>query len=110
MTCGLISYLCKGWFIEVTVGGKSFCPHGHSYLIDCRRLVDGPVILPILRLLFIHFSGIIPAKYIAGVMNDGRFSGHLITETTQIVMMDEWTPDSLSCEDAKRILQGKCFR
>lgn len=40
-------------------------------------------------------------------MNDGKFSGHLITEMSQIVMMDEWTPDSLSCEDAKRILQGK---
>ena len=54
--------------------------------------------------------GIIPAKYIAGVMNDGRFSGHLITENSQIVMMDEWTPDSLSCEDAKRILQGMCIK
>ena len=51
-------------------------------------------------------SGIIPAKYIAGVMNDGKFSGHLITEETQIIFMDEWTPDSLSCEDAKRVLQG----
>jgi len=58
------------------------------------------------ELMFCFSSGIIPAKYIAGVMNDGRFSGHLITEHSQIVMMDEWTPDSLSCEDAKRILQG----
>jgi len=56
---------------------------------------------------FTFSSGIIPAKYIAGVMNDGRFSGHLITEHSQIIMMDEWTPDSLSCEDAKRILQGR---
>jgi len=39
-------------------------------------------------------------------MNDGKFLAHFITAETQIVIMDEWTPDSLSCEDAKRILQG----
>ena len=50
--------------------------------------------------------GIIPSRYVAGVMNDGKFSASLITEQTQIVIMDEWTPDSLSCEDAKRVLQG----
>lgn len=56
---------------------------------------------------FSCFQGIIPSKYIAGVMNDGRFSAALINSNTQIVMMDEWTPDSLSCEDAKRVLQGE---
>lgn len=56
--------------------------------------------------VILFYSGIIPSKYIAGVMNDGKFSGHLITGETQIVFMDEWTPDSLSCEDAKRVLQG----
>uniref|UniRef100_A0A7M5WTS3 Uncharacterized protein n=2 Tax=Clytia hemisphaerica TaxID=252671 RepID=A0A7M5WTS3_9CNID len=50
--------------------------------------------------------GIIPSQLIAGVMNDGKFSASLITARTQIVMMDEWTPDSLACEDAKRVLQG----
>ncbi|XP_057301088.1 uncharacterized protein LOC130635686 [Hydractinia symbiolongicarpus] len=44
--------------------------------------------------------------YIAGVVRDGRFSGHLINRNTQVVFMDEWTSDSLCCEDAKRILQG----
>ena len=44
--------------------------------------------------------GIIPSDYIAGVVRDGRFSGHLINAKTQIVFMDEWTSDSLSCEDA----------
>ena len=34
------------------------------------------------------------------------FSGHMINEKTQVVCMEEWTSDSLSCEDAKRILQG----
>lgn len=40
-------------------------------------------------------------------MNDGKFSAGLIDDFTQVVMMDEWTPDCLSCDDAKRILQGK---
>lgn len=40
-------------------------------------------------------------------MNDGKFSAGLINESTQIVIMDEWTPDCLGCDDAKRILQGK---
>jgi len=44
--------------------------------------------------------------YVAGVLNDGKFSGSMITSNTQIVIMDEWTSNSLSCEDAKRILQG----
>ena len=30
----------------------------------------------------------------------------MINQSTQIVLMDEWTNDSLCCEDAKRILQG----
>ena len=47
--------------------------------------------------------------YIAGVLNDGKFSGSMITNNTQIVIMDEWTSNSLSCEDAKRILQGGSF-
>lgn len=50
--------------------------------------------------------GIIPSNYIAGVVRDGNFSGHMIKENTQVVFMDEWTSDSLSCEDAKRVLQG----
>ena len=31
----------------------------------------------------------------------------MINQATQVVFMDEWTGDSLCCEDAKRILQGK---
>ena len=54
--------------------------------------------------------GIIPFDYIAGVTRDGKFSGSMINELTQVVFMDEWTSDSLCCEDAKRILQGKSNR
>jgi len=55
---------------------------------------------------FYPFEGIIPSDKIASVVRDGRFSGHMINQQTQVVFMDEWTSDSLSCEDAKRILQG----
>lgn len=51
--------------------------------------------------------GIIPSRYIAGVVRDGRFAGHMINDKTQVLLMDEWTNDSLCCEDAKKVLQGK---
>ena len=50
--------------------------------------------------------GVIPFEYIAGVTRDGKFAGSMINQSTQIVLKDEWTNDSLYCEDAKRILQG----
>ena len=57
----------------------------------------------------IIYIGIIPSKFIANVVADGRFSAANINNTTQVVMMDEWTENSLSCEDAKRVLQGEHF-
>ena len=48
----------------------------------------------------------IPFEYIAGVTRNGKFAGSMINQSTQIVLMDEWTIDSLCCEDAKIILQG----
>ena len=50
--------------------------------------------------------GVIPFEYIAAVTLDGKFAGSKINQSTQIVLMDQWTNDSLCCEDAKRILQG----
>ena len=50
--------------------------------------------------------GVIPFEYIADVTRDGKFAGSMINQSTRIVLMDEWTNDSLCCEDAKRILQG----
>lgn len=44
--------------------------------------------------------------FISYIVPDGRFSAATINKNTQVIVMDEWTPDSLSCEDAKRILQG----
>ena len=45
--------------------------------------------------------------HIAGVVSDGKFSGSTINDQTQCVLMGECTSDSLTCEDAKRVLQGK---
>jgi len=43
------------------------------------------------------------------MMNDGKFSAGLLNDSTEIVLMDEWTPECLGCDDAKRILQGKFY-
>ena len=59
---------------------------------------------------FFQFLGVVPARYIAGMMNDGKFSASMLSDNTQVVLMDEWTPECLGCDDAKRILQGNvCF-
>ena len=50
--------------------------------------------------------GVIPFECIAGVTRDGKFTGSMINQSIQIVLMDEWTNDSLCCEDSKRTLQG----
>ena len=50
--------------------------------------------------------GVIPFEYIAGVTRDSKFARFMINQSTQIILMDEWTNDSLCCEDAKRILRG----
>ena len=56
-------------------------------------------------MLCYNHLGVIPFEYIADVTRDGKFAGSMINQPTQIVLMDEWTNDSLCCEDAKRILQ-----
>ena len=78
-------------------------PHGD---ILCAHLLY--MVYPYLRVnnYVTHVVGIIPSKHVAGVVRDGKFSGQLINSDTQIVFMDEWSSDSLSAEDAKRILQG----
>ena len=50
--------------------------------------------------------GIIPSSRIATVTREGKFAASMIDGQTELIFMDEWTSDSLSCEDAKRILQG----
>ena len=61
----------------------------------------------LMKITLFLYLGIIPSIHIAGVVREGRFAAHMIDNDTQLVFMDEWTSDSLNCEDAKRILQGK---
>lgn len=42
------------------------------------------------------------------MVREKQFAGHLINSNTELIFMDEWTEDSLCCEDAKKLLQGKC--
>ena len=55
---------------------------------------------------FSLFIGIIPTDCIAGITCEKQFAGHLINENTEVVIMDEWSIDSLNAEDAKKVLQG----
>lgn len=50
--------------------------------------------------------GTINSNNIDGVVCAGKFAGHLIIHNREIVFMDEWASDSLSCEDPKHVLQG----
>ena len=54
--------------------------------------------------LFYRYNdlGVITFEYIAGVTHDSKFAGSMIYQSTQIILMDEWTNDSLRCEDAIR--------
>ena len=53
--------------------------------------------------------GVIPFEYMAGVTLDSKFTGAMINQSTQIVLMDEWANDNLCSDDAKRILQSFCL-
>ena len=55
----------------------------------------------------ILFTGIMPSRHIAGVTRDGKFAGAMINQATQVMFMNKMTNDSLCCEVAKRLLQGK---
>ena len=50
--------------------------------------------------------GIVSPQNIASVMDEGRFAAHMIDNNTEVVFMDEWGDNSLSCDDAKKVLQG----
>ena len=76
----------------------------------CKNFIRGTVLFSACfrkKLCYCYNNlGVIPFEYIAGVTHDGKFVGSMINQSTQIVLMDEWTNDSLCCENAKRILQG----
>ena len=52
------------------------------------------------------FQGIISQDKLATVTRDKHFSASMLNEDTECLFVDEWPPDALSADDAKRILQG----
>ena len=52
------------------------------------------------------FHPIIPPECIASVTNEGQFSAAMITETTQLVIIDEWSSNRMQSDLAKTVLQG----
>ena len=55
---------------------------------------------------FSPFEGIISQDKLASVTRDSHFSASMLTEDTECLFVDEWPPDALSPDDAKRVLQG----
>jgi hypothetical protein len=52
------------------------------------------------------FHRIIPPECIASVTNEGQFSAAMITETTQMVIIEEWSSNRMQSDLAKTVLQG----
>ena len=55
---------------------------------------------------FAPYEGIISKDKIAAITRDNHFSATMMTEETEALFVDEWPPDALSADDAKRVLQG----
>ena len=100
----LLKAFCKRWIISKIYIAK----FGFSLRSKIFDLKHSTVLRMFQKKLCYGYNhlGVIPFEYIAGVTRDGKFAGSMINQSTQIVLMDEWTNDSLCCEDAKRILQG----
>ena len=52
------------------------------------------------------FHRIVPPECIASVTNEGQFSAAMITQTTQLVIIDEWSRSRMQSDLAKILLQG----
>ncbi len=55
---------------------------------------------------FAPYEGIISQDKLASVTRDRHFSASMLTSETECLFVDEWPPDALTADDAKRILQG----
>lgn len=52
------------------------------------------------------FHRIIPPGYIASITNERQFSASMVTNETQLVLVDEWSASTMQSDLAKTILQG----
>lgn len=50
--------------------------------------------------------GIVPVSKIATITREKQFSTQSITDSTQLVFMDEWSTNTLDAETAKKLFQG----
>ena len=50
------------------------------------------------------FLSIIPFRYIASITKEKAFSMAMINAGTQLVLLDEWSPDNLQSDTAKLLL------
>jgi hypothetical protein len=59
--------------------------------------------------LLAPLQGIIPLDKIATLTREKQFSAQMICEDTELVFVDEWSPQTLDAESAKKLLQGGYF-
>ena len=52
------------------------------------------------------FQRIIAPEYIASITSERQFSASMITEATQLVIIDEWSSNTMNADLAKTLLQG----
>ena len=52
------------------------------------------------------FLSVIPFRHIASITKDRTFSTAMINSDTQPTFLNEWSPDHLQSDTAKRLLQG----
>ena len=52
------------------------------------------------------FLSVIPFRYITSITKGKTFSTAMINADTQLVLLDEWSPDHLQSDTAKLLLQG----
>lgn len=55
---------------------------------------------------FAPYEGIISHDNLASVTRDRHFSASMLRAETECLFVDEWPPDSMTADDAKRVLQG----
>ena len=59
--------------------------------------------------LLAPLQGIIPLAKISTLTREKQFSAQMITKDTELVFIDEWSPQTLDSEAAKKLLQGGYF-
>ena len=52
------------------------------------------------------FQRIIAPEYVASITSERQFSASMITEATQLVIIDEWSSNTMNADLAKTLLQG----